>query len=192
MSQSELTEDPITSTVEGAIRAARTAIGVSGIVTLLVGVAILVWPGRSAQVLVGLLAVYAVIAGLAYLAASVFGRGQSGWARGGSAVRGAFFIGIGIFAFANLAAATSVFAGTLGLLLGIAWIIEGVLELFFRDRAPARGWAVAFAVLSIVAGVILLFSPQLIAVLWIWLGILAIIVGIAQIVHAFQFGRGLL
>ena len=56
--------------------------------------------------------------------------------------------------------------------------------------SPSKGWAIFFGILSIIAGIVLLFSPLYIVVLWWILGISLIVLGIIQIVRAFTFGRG--
>ncbi|GAA2182559.1 hypothetical protein GCM10009785_22330 [Brooklawnia cerclae] len=169
----------------------RTILGVSGILTLLLGLAILIWPGRTAEVLVALLAIYTVVTGLVYVGTGIRATMHATWSRIASVVLGIFLIVAGIIAFANIGAATDAFIVVIGVLVGIAWIAEGILELAFglNGIARPRGWTIAFAVISILAGVLLLFSPMLIAVMWIWLGVLAVVLGIAQIIDAFQIGR---
>ncbi len=60
----------------------------------------------------------------------------------------------------------------LALLLGIFWVANGVIELFtaFSNRkASGRGWLVAMAIVSIVAGVLLLAIPGLSLVVMVFL-----------------------
>ena len=58
--------------------------------------------------------------------------------------------------------------------------------------APSRSWAVISGIFSIVAGVLLLFSPLLgAAVLWWLLGFALVVLGVVQIVQAFAIGRAL-
>lgn len=70
------------------------------------------------------------------------------------------------------------------------WIIEGVVSLSTLDLAPSRGWTIFYAIISLIAGVTLLFSPIWGAlVLWWLLGISAVVMGIIQIFRAFSFGK---
>ena len=79
----------------------------------------------------------------------------------------------------------------LGILVGILWIVEGIVALAQSSDAGSRGWAIFFGILSILAGIVLLFSPLWGAVvLFIVAGIALIVLGIVQIVRAFTFGRG--
>ena len=177
------------STTNPAITAVRTALGVSGALSLVIGLLILIWPGRTAEVAVGIIAVYVIIAGLVNLGIGVFWR--SGWARIGHLVLGVLFIVAGVFSFANLSATTAWLGVFVGTLVGILWIVEGVVSLTTAGHASrARAWTIFFAIVSIVAGVVLLFSPLLGAVtLFLLIGISLIVLGIFQIVRAIQFGR---
>lgn len=171
-----------------AVRAVRTALAVSGAVSLIVGLLILLWPGRTAQVAVGIIAVYVIVAGLVNIGIGIFFR--SGWARIGYIVLGLLFIVAGIFSFANLPAATAWFGVFVGTLVGILWIIEGVVSLTTLSHGSGRGWTIFFAIISIVAGIVLLFSPLLGAVtLFILLGASLVVLGVFQIVRAIQFAK---
>ena len=65
---------------KSVINTVRGAIGVSGAVSLIIGVLILVWPVKTAVVVAGIIAVYAVIAGVVNLAIGIFSRRIGGWA----------------------------------------------------------------------------------------------------------------
>jgi uncharacterized membrane protein HdeD (DUF308 family) len=167
----------------------RAALGVSGGISLVVGILILVWPQRTAEVAVGIIAAYAVLAGLVYAALGIFSRFLRGWGRAGHILLGALFVLGGVFALANLTAATAGFAVFLGVLVGILWIVEGVVALSTMGVAGSRGWTVFFAIVSILAGVVLLFSPAYVALLWLFLGVSLLVIGVLQLVRAFTFGR---
>lgn len=168
----------------------RTALGIGGVLALLLGILILVWPGRTAMVAVAIVAVYAIAAGLVYAGLGIFSAQKGGWARVGHIVLGVLFVIAGIIAFVNLQAATAWFGVFVGVLVGIMWIIEGVVSLSFLGDAASKGWTIFFAILSIIAGIVLLFSPLYGAVLLWWLlGISAIVLGIVQIIRAFTFGK---
>ncbi len=177
------------STTNPAVGAVRTALGISGALSLVIGLLILIWPGRTAQVAVGIIAVYVIIAGLVNIGIGLFWR--SGWARIGHLALGLLFILAGIFSFVNLPAATAWFGVFVGTLVGILWIIEGVVALTTVGHgSKARAWTIFFAIVSIVAGVVLLFSPLLGAVtLFVLIGFSLIVLGIFQIVRAVQFGK---
>jgi uncharacterized membrane protein HdeD (DUF308 family) len=111
-----------------------------------------------------------------------------GWARVGHIVLGVLFIIAGIIAFTELAQTAVWLAVFVGILVGIMWIVEGVVALTTLQTAASKGWSVFFAILSIVAGIILLLSPLWGAiVLWWLLGISLVVLGIIQVVRAFTF-----
>ncbi|PVE72077.1 HdeD family acid-resistance protein [Microbacterium testaceum] len=178
-----------TSTTNPAIGALRTALGISGALSLVIGLLILIWPGRTAQVAVGIIAVYVIIAGLVNIGIGLFWR--SGWARIGHIALGVLFILAGVFSFANLPATAAWLGVFIGTLVGILWIIEGVVSLTTVGHgSKARAWTIFFAIVSIVAGVVLLFSPLLGAVtLFLLIGFSLIVLGVFQIVRAIQFGK---
>jgi uncharacterized membrane protein HdeD (DUF308 family) len=172
---------------KAAVNGIRTALGLSGAIALIVGILILVWPGRTAIVLTAIIAVYAIVGGLVYAGLGIFSKTMGGWARVGHIVLGVIYVIAGIVAFFNLGMTTAWLALFLGILVGIMWIVEGVVALTTLSGTASKGWTIFFAILSIVAGIILLLSPFYIAILWLLLGISLIVLGIIQIVRAFSF-----
>ncbi|WP_308493976.1 HdeD family acid-resistance protein [Microbacterium terrisoli] len=176
------------SVEKSAVNGIRTFLGLAGVVALIVGILILVWPGRTAIVVTAIIAIYAIVGGLAYLGLGIFTKSMGGWARVGHIVLGIIFVIAGILAFTELAQTTAWLAVFLGILVGIMWIVEGVVSLTALGGARSKAWTVFFAILSIVAGIVLLFSPLWGAlVLWWLLGISLVVLGIVQIVRAFSF-----
>lgn len=176
---------------KSSINTIRTTLGISGAVALIIGILITFWPERSAAVLTAILAIYLLIAGIAYLGMGIFSRGISGGARALDIILGILFIIGAVIAFANLAQTTAVLAVFIAVLIGVLWIVEGVVALAQLGDAPSKGWAVFFGLLSIIAGIVVLFSPLWAAeLLFIIAGIALIVLGIVQIVRAFTFGRG--
>ena len=175
---------------KSAVNGIRTALGIAGILSIIVGILILVWPAKTAMVVTAIIAIYAIAAGLVYAGLGIFSKNKGGWSRVGHIALGVLFIIAGIVAFLNLGAATAWLAVFLGILVGILWIVEGVVALSTLGDAASKGWTVFFAIVSILAGIVLLFSPLLgIGVLWWLLGIALVVLGIIQIVRAFTFGK---
>ncbi|WP_448257430.1 HdeD family acid-resistance protein [Microbacterium aurum] len=183
-----MTAEP--SLEKAATNGIRTALGLGGVLSVILGILILVWPGKTAMVVTAIIAIYAIIAGLVYAGLGIFSKDRGGWSRIGHIVLGVLFVIAGIIAFMNLGATTAWLAVFLGILVGIMWIVEGVVALSTLGDAPSKGWTIFFAIMSIIAGVVLLFSPLWGAiVLWWLLGISAIVLGIIQIFRAFSFGK---
>lgn len=175
---------------KSAVNTVRVALGIGGVLAVVVGALILAWPGKTAFVVTAIIACYAIAAGLIYAGMGTFTKEKGGWARVGHILMGLIFIVAGITAFVNLGAATAWLAIFLGIMVGTIWIIEGIVSLSTLRYAGSRGWTIAFAIISIIAGIVVLFSPLMsTAVLWWLVGISLLILGIFQIVRAFTFGR---
>lgn len=175
---------------KSAVNGIRTALGVGGVLALIVGILILVWPGKTAMVVTAIIAIYAIAAGLVYAGLGIFSKDKGGWSRVGHIALGVLFIIAGIIAFLNLSQSAVWLAVFIGILVGIMWIVEGVVSLSTLGDAASKGWSIFFAIISIIAGIVLLFSPLMgAAVLWWLLGLALIVLGIINIVRAFTYGR---
>ena len=91
---------------KAAVNGIRTALGLGGVIALIVGILILVWPGRTAMVVAAIIAVYAIVGGLVYAGLGIFSKTMGGWARIGHIVLGILFVVAGIIALTNLGATT--------------------------------------------------------------------------------------
>lgn len=172
------------------VDATRAAFGIGGVLALVTGILILVSPGRTAMVAAAIIAMYAIASGLVYAGLGIFSKQKGGWARVGHILLGVIFVVAGIVSFTNLALTAESLALFLGILVGIMWLVEGVVALSTLNLAPSKGWTIFYAVVSILAGISLLFTPVLGAlVLWWMLGISAIVLGVVQIGRAFTFGK---
>ncbi|WP_430646500.1 HdeD family acid-resistance protein [Agromyces sp. GXS1127] len=177
---------------KSAVNTIRVALGVTGVIALIIGVFITFWPEKSAVVLTVMLAIYFLVAGLAYLGIGIFSKSISGGARALDIILGVLFLIGAIVMFANPTESAVVIGIFLGILVGVLWIIEGAVALAQSGNSSSRAWSIFFGILSIIAGIVLLFSPLWgIAILFWVTGIALIVLGIVQIVRAFTFGRGM-
>ncbi|HEY0117168.1 MAG TPA: DUF308 domain-containing protein, partial [Cellulomonas sp.] len=91
----------------------------------------------------------------------------------------------GILALIDLAAAAVSLAVFLAILVGVMWVFEGFVALTTLGATRSKVWTVFFALLSIVAGVLLFLSPLWGALtLWWLLGISLVVLGLVQVVRA--------
>lgn len=157
-----------------------------GIVTLLAGVVALVWPGRTLVVIAVLFGIQLIVAGIFRFVAAFAVDDESTGARVLFALLGVLALIVGIYALRHIL----VTLASLALLLGIYWVINGVVEVFTalsHRGLPHRGWTIAMGVLSVVAGLVVLFNPTIsLLTLTFVLGIWLIIFGIMEIVLAFR------
>ena len=182
----------------GLARTLRTIAIVTGVISLIAGLVIVIWPFKSAVAVTVLIAIYTLVAGIIDIALAVVSKGLSGWLRVGLALLGVLFVVASIVAFSNLASTTALLGVFVSTFLGIAWIFEGVVTLFalggpqdpFSPVVRSKGWTIAYAIVSILAGIVLLVSPMLAAVwLWLFIGASLLVFGVIQIVRAATLER---
>jgi len=168
----------------------RSALGVGGLVSLIFGLVILIWPSKTAAVVAAIVAVYLLIAGVVNLAIGIFSRKVGTWPRIGYIALGALFLIGAIAMFSNLNAAAQALGFILGIIVGIAWIVEGVVGLTMLNDTPSKVWTITLSILSIIAGVLMILMPLFgIALLGLFLGASLVILGVIQLVRAFKYGK---
>ena len=163
----------------------RTMFLFRGLVAILFGVLALVWPGLTLAVLVYLFGFFALISGIAAVAAALRNREMHGW--GALLFEGILGILAGVVALIWPGITALAF-----LYLLAAWaIITGILQLIAPLAFPmsvGRGVLTALSgVLSIVFGVLIAAQPAsgLLTVVWL-IGIYAIVAGIMSIALYFE------
>jgi uncharacterized membrane protein HdeD (DUF308 family) len=157
-----------------------------GVISLVAGVAVLVWPDRTLIVVAVLFGIQLIVAGIFRFVAAFATDDLTGGTRVLFAVLGVLSLIIGLYAVRHV----YVTLRALALLLGIFWIINGATELFMalsQRGMPNRGWTGVLGVISIIAGIIVLAYPgislvTLAVVLSIWL----LILGVMEIALAFR------
>jgi uncharacterized membrane protein HdeD (DUF308 family) len=80
----------------------------------------------------------------------------------------------------------------LAFLVALTWLFSGLSELAiaFQATGASRLWLGLLGVLSIVAGLVFVFTPNLsLAVLVLMTGISAIVIGLGELVLAFQLRK---
>lgn len=176
-----------------AINAVRTALGVSGAVAVVLGVVLLVWPEKTIGVLAVFLGIYFLVAGVLRLGLGIFSRGMRGGARSLNIILGVLLIFVGIVALKNVSTAALALVVFTVAFIGVGWIIEGVMALAEAGRSGSAGWSIAFGILSILAGIVVLVMPvSSAAFLLLFAAIALIVLGVIGIVRAFTFGREVL
>ncbi|MFB8228007.1 DUF308 domain-containing protein [Cellulosimicrobium sp. NPDC055967] len=173
----------------------RAVIRASGVVALVLGMLVLAWPTRTAQVAAAIVAVYALVVGVVYLAFAS-SRSRARGARVGFGLLGVLGVVVGVVALTHLGRATVWLADLVGMLVGILWIVESVVAVVtMRSEAAApgprrpAGWTFAFAGVSALAGVVLLLAPMWgVAALWWVLGVSLVVLGVIQILRTVRTG----
>lgn len=173
-----------------AVDSVRTMLGLGGLVALVVGILILVNPVKSGAIMMQIVAVvvsiYMVGSGAVYLGSAIFSKSMKGWPRTGHALLGLLYVIAGIILFSNLLATAAFLAVFLSVMIGVMWIIEAVVAFSTAKSTGRTGLTIFYGVISLIAGLVLIFSPLLSAVtLWLLIGISMIVMGVLQVGRAF-------
>ncbi|MFF8835061.1 HdeD family acid-resistance protein [Streptomyces sp. NPDC015130] len=165
--------------------AAWQALLVAGLVSVVLGIMVLVWPDASLRVAGVLFGVYLLFSGVMQLVAA-FGTHATTALRVMAFISGALSILLGLFCFRGAMQSTLLLA----LWIGIGWLFRGITQTVAAasdPTMPARGWQVFLGVVSAVAGVVLIVSPLKSAeVLTVLAGIWLLMVGLVEGVTAFM------
>jgi uncharacterized membrane protein HdeD (DUF308 family) len=157
-----------------------------GVLTLVLGLIVSFHPGGSLNVVAVLLGVLAIISGIFHLL-RIFGRGESH--RIWLGVTGLLFIVIGVVLIRHLHLTLAL----VGLFVGITWIVQGVTALIgglAGGVREGRGWWIAFGLLSLIAGIVVVATPVTsLTVLAVLLGVWFIVIGLAEIIGGFMLRR---
>lgn len=173
-----------------AKNAIRGVYGVLGVVALILGLALLIWPGATLKVAAIALGAYFVVSGVIRIVTAVVELGLPGGWRVLDILIGVLLTVGGVIVLKNAALSGATLAVLITMVVGLGWMVEGVMALVESWRMPSSGWAVVYALLSIVAGFIVLFSPVS-STAWLILfgGCALIVLGVVAIVRAFTFGK---
>jgi uncharacterized membrane protein HdeD (DUF308 family) len=156
---------------------------VSGVISLLLGLALVFWPDITLQVAAWLVGLSILFFGILRLLNSIFGgEAEHRFAQGLVGVLG---IALGILVMRNPIETI----GVLALIIGIFWIISGLLEAWrgLTNDFPGRWWVVIGGLIAAALGAALVFWPDItVQVIAILVGIYMIIDAIIEVVMAFQ------
>ena len=126
-----------------------------GIITLVLGIVLLVWPDASVTVFAVLLAIQLIVAGVIRIVQALSIDRQEGAARALIGLGGGLALIVGLLILRD--PLQSVLVVTM--ILGAFWIISGVIDIlgaFMGVDRNGRGWEVLAGVLSIVVGAVLI------------------------------------
>lgn len=164
------------------IRTYRWVFIIAGVAAAVIGLLILIWPAVMGGTFSILMGIYAIGAGLLY-----------GWMviRGGDlaplirVARGfialALIVG-GILILIFTHAATAIVVNVVGVALGVLWIAEGLMAFMTLRRLKDKSWLLAYAIIAVIAGVVMLFTPAWDGRPVVWLvGFSLLGLGVAQV-----------
>lgn len=160
---------------------------VAGLLTVILGVVVLAWPGPSIVVAATLFGVYLLMSGLAELFIA-FTLPRSVTTRVMIFISGALSLVLGLLSLRHYNDGYGVLL--LSLWIGIGFIFQGMSGIAAgasETDLPGRGWYVVSGIVSVLAGLVVLVWPfDSIAVLALFAGVWLVVIGVSQMAQAFQ------
>jgi uncharacterized membrane protein HdeD (DUF308 family) len=157
---------------------------VSGVLSLILGILVLAWPGISVLVAAVAFGVYLLITGIAQVAFA-FSLHVSAGSRILLFISGAASLVLAVLAFRHFGNAVLLLA----IWIGIGFIFRGVattVSAISDPTLPGRGWSIFVGVISLIAGIVVLAAPfQSIITLAIVVGVWFVVIGVFEIVSSF-------
>lgn len=183
----KLAEEWLPKKAKNAIRGTYAILGIAAII---LGLALLIWPGATLKVAAIALGAYFVVSGVVRIVTAIVELGLPGGWRVLDILIGLMLAVGGVVTLKNAALSGATLAVLITMVVGLGWMLEGVMALVESWRMPSSAWAVIYALLSIIAGFIVLFSP-ISSTTWLILfgGCALVAIGIVAIVRAFTFGK---
>jgi uncharacterized membrane protein HdeD (DUF308 family) len=158
-----------------------------GITSVVFGVAVLVWPDSTVRVLGVLVGFWLLVSGAARIV-SAFASGRGLGRQLLSGIVGVILVVAGLACLRDVAKGVLVFA----FMISLTWMLSGIAAVVSGIGASgaARVGLIILGLLSVVVGLVFMLWPSLsLAVFVIMTGIGALVVGIGEIVIAFQLRR---
>lgn len=142
-----------------AKNAIRGVYGVLGVMAIALGIALLIWPGVTLKIAAVALGAYFVISGVIRIVTAIVELGLPGGWRVLDILVGLLLTVGGVVMLKNATLSGAMLAVLVTMVVGLGWMMEGVMALVESWHMPSSAWAVIYALISIVAGCIMLFSP---------------------------------
>ncbi len=154
-----------------------------GIISILIGIMAMVWPGATILVIAMLIAIYLIVSGI-FQVVRGFSRGLSGGVRALLFISGGLSLILGLFAISGIWQAVEILA----IFIGVAFLFRGFGMLFeASESAIGKGWSIFGGIVMLIGGFVVLAWPgkSLLVLAWVT-GIWLIIGGIFELIAAFQ------
>ncbi len=179
---SQLDEVDVVAIEDGLRRHWGLVMGL-GVTSLLVGIIMLVWPGKTVVVVAILTAIWLIVSGVFQIIRG-FRRGMSGGLRALLFISGALSLILGLIAIDSVFQAVEILA----ILIGIAFLFQAFGQFFSAAESSAgRGWNIFGGIVMLVGGLVIFGWPGLSLAVMAWVvGIWLVIGGIFEIFAAMK------
>src|SRR5271163_1010644 len=159
---------------------------ISGVLSLIVGVVVLAWPGISVLTAAVAFGIYLLITGAAQVVFA-FSLHVSAGSRILLFISGAASLILAVLAFRHFGQGYAILL--LAIWIGVAFIFRGVatsISAISDPHLPGRGWQIFLGLVSLLAGIVMLGSPlESIEILTLVVAIWLIVIGGFEIVSSF-------
>src|SRR5271163_4319766 len=159
---------------------------ISGVLSLIVGVVVLAWPGISVLTAAVAFGIYLLITGAAQVVFA-FSLHVSAGSRILLFISGAASLILAVLAFRHFGQGYAVLL--LAIWIGVAFIFRGVattVSAISDPHLPGRGWSIFFGLITLLAGIVVIGAPfDSIVTLAIVAGIWFIVIGVFEIISSF-------
>ncbi|HWX99145.1 MAG TPA: HdeD family acid-resistance protein [Mycobacterium sp.] len=161
---------------------------VSGILSLILGVLVLAWPGISILVAAIWFGVYLLITGIAEVVFA-FSLHVTAGSRILLFISGAASLILAVLAFRHFGTDPRTAILLLAIWIGVGFIFRGVattVSAISDPTLPGRGWSIFVGVISLLAGIVVIAYPfDSIITLAIVVGVWFVVIGVFEIVSSF-------
>jgi uncharacterized membrane protein HdeD (DUF308 family) len=161
---------------------------VSGILSLILGVLVLAWPGKSVLAAAVAFGVYLLITGIAQVVFA-FSLHVSAGSRVLLFISGAASLILAVLAFRHFGHDDALAVLLLAIWIGIGFIFRGVattISAISDPALPGRGWSIFVGAITLLAGIVVLAEPfPSIITLAIVVGVWFVVIGVFEIVSSF-------
>jgi uncharacterized membrane protein HdeD (DUF308 family) len=163
-------------------RSAWPAFMAAAIGGVVIGIVLLAWPKATLTIVAVLIGASLIVAGLLRLIDGFTAHDASGGRRVAHVLIGLLAVIVGLYCIRHY----HVTIAALAIVVGLFWVLHGIADIaagLFGGPASGRALAVLVGLLSLAAGLIVLFWPTisitvLVAVMGIWLIIYGVIMGV--------------
>lgn len=158
---------------------------VLGILSAIIGLLAIFWPGQTIVVVAIIFAIWLAVSGIFQLV-QAFSHGLDGGMRALLIISGVISIILGLFALRSAFQAVEI----LTIFIGLAFLFRGLMSLIIglaNGGQTGRGWNIFVGILLIIGGVVIFVWPgiSLLTLCWV-VGIWLVVLGLFEIVGAFQ------
>jgi uncharacterized membrane protein HdeD (DUF308 family) len=160
----------------------------SGVLSVILGVLVLAWPGPTILAAAILLGLYLLLTGI-WQVFFAFALHVSAGGRVLLFISGAASLVLAVLAFRHFGRDPTTAILLLAIWIAVGFVFRGVattVSAISDPGVPGRGWAIFFGIISLIAGIVVLASPfESLVALTLVVGIWLIVIGVMEVISAF-------